>query len=287
VRVLAGLVVVVAACSFPGAGGPGDPDAAGSDPGESDAMPGADTDGDGVRDAADNCVAIPNAAQHDEDGDRAGDACDACPHIAAIGPHADGDGDGVGDACDPHPAAAGDALVFFDGFSSDGSVDAGWELVAGNAADWTIAGGALVGQVGEPAGILMRAVGAPGDRLRLATTADVIAIGPGATRSFALLADAAPSPLAFDFCGVSFDSQEIELYRYENGLWSTLETQTIAVPLGAYDLRSRTMDGTMCEVKQVALAPVAGAGVGTHVGLRVRNATVRFAYLAVYRSPPR
>lgn len=28
-----------------------------------------------------------------------------------------------------------------------------------------------------------------------------------------------------------------------------------------------------------------GAGTGVHVGLRARNATVRFAYVAVYRSP--
>jgi hypothetical protein len=35
-----------------------------------------DADGDGARDACDNCPATPNSAQHDRDGDDTGDACD-------------------------------------------------------------------------------------------------------------------------------------------------------------------------------------------------------------------
>jgi len=40
----------------------------------------ADTDGDGVPDATDNCPTVPNPDQADADGDGAGDACDPCPH---------------------------------------------------------------------------------------------------------------------------------------------------------------------------------------------------------------
>src|SRR5206468_2160736 len=40
----------------------------------------ADTDGDGVPDAADNCPTVANPDQADADGDGAGDACDPCPH---------------------------------------------------------------------------------------------------------------------------------------------------------------------------------------------------------------
>ncbi|WOJ93802.1 thrombospondin type 3 repeat-containing protein [Congregibacter variabilis] len=58
-----------------------------------------DSDGDGVPDSADNCVATPNADQLDTDGDGVGDACDNC----ASQPNpdqADADSDGVGDFCD-------------------------------------------------------------------------------------------------------------------------------------------------------------------------------------------
>ena len=72
-----------------------------------------DSDGDGVPDADDNCVATPNPDQLDTDADGAGDACDAdddndghadgsdnCP-LVANSDQADFDLDGIGDSCDP------------------------------------------------------------------------------------------------------------------------------------------------------------------------------------------
>jgi hypothetical protein len=285
-------MAAAAACSFPGAGG--GPDAGAGDDGDDGddgSAPDAGTtatdgDGDGVPDASDNCIATANPSQHDEDGDGPGDACDACPHLAATGAHADQDGDQIGDACDPRPTMPGDELVLFDAFTATGALSSSWQTVAGPAASWTIAGDALLAAGGEPAGIVMRAVGAPGDRLRIWTTAEVVGVGPGATRSFAVLADADVSPLAFDYCGVSFDDATIELYRFENGTFGpAIDTQSIPVPLGAYDVRARTVDGTMCTVNETALTPNAGAGTGGHIGFRARNAEVHFRYLAVYRSP--
>jgi hypothetical protein len=87
----------------------GGPDTDGD--GELDACD-ADIDGDGIPNAADNCVDVANAGQADGDGDGIGDACDPdqdndgiddvvdnCvfePNPAQI----DTDGDGNGDACD-------------------------------------------------------------------------------------------------------------------------------------------------------------------------------------------
>jgi hypothetical protein len=130
------MLVVVGACTF-------DPGVAGGPAGELDdpADPGGgagpiDTDGDGVPDHLDNCVAVQNAAQRDHDGDGIGDACDVCPHLADTG--ADGDGDGVGDACDPNPDTPGDRIAFFEGFDEPIS----WHVVIGSDT-WQLHGGML------------------------------------------------------------------------------------------------------------------------------------------------
>lgn len=60
-----------------------------------DADESEDTDGDGVGDNADNCIAMANLIQTDTDGDDAGDACDD-----------DDDGDSVDDSDDAFPTDA-------------------------------------------------------------------------------------------------------------------------------------------------------------------------------------
>ncbi len=80
--------------------------------GLADCLEPADEDWDGIPDATDNCLSVPNAGQEDLDGDGLGDACDDdvdgdgilndadnCAY-AANADQVDSDLDGQGDACD-------------------------------------------------------------------------------------------------------------------------------------------------------------------------------------------
>ena len=103
----------------------------GSDPSDPTSL-GPDRDGDGVRDALDDCPADFDPAQADGDSDGAGDACDPCPADpadACVDPDGDGrgtgedncpqvpntdqanaDGDFAGNACDNCPNVANDQM---------------------------------------------------------------------------------------------------------------------------------------------------------------------------------
>jgi hypothetical protein len=106
------LLALLAGCGFHTHLGAAD-DAAPIGDGAPDAV--ADSDGDLVPDALDNCPTVANADQRDHDVDGRGDVCDLCPHIGES-TDTDTDGDGVGDACDPRPAMPGDHRALWVGF---------------------------------------------------------------------------------------------------------------------------------------------------------------------------
>lgn len=65
-----------------------------------------DTDGDGVLDADDVCITVPDPDQLDGDDDGLGNACDPCPADPASGDEHDEDGEGISDRCDNCPHVA-------------------------------------------------------------------------------------------------------------------------------------------------------------------------------------
>jgi hypothetical protein len=119
--------------------------------------PPPDTDGDGVLDAADNCVVLANPGQADTDADSIGDACDPTPE----GP--DTDDDGVPDRRDNCPAVPNTSQLDYD---RDG---------AGNACDATPYGTPRLSPAPAPPGGRLEARLAPAPALGRLT------IGSGAT----------------------------------------------------------------------------------------------------------
>jgi len=120
------------ACIEPG-------DAAGVADALADSNANADDDGDGIKNSDDNCAAIANATQLNEDGDRFGDACDPCPPVADPIAIVDDDGDGVSGSCDPFPLLPGDRIALFESFGG-AALPAGW-VALGN---WSVVNGSAV-----------------------------------------------------------------------------------------------------------------------------------------------
>lgn|GEM_PF-4832002 len=120
----------------------------------------ADTDMDGRGDACDNCPMLANAGQNDEDGDLRGDACDNCPHLKNAD-QADQDNDLVGDLCDPHIATTGDKIRLFLPFADASEISA-WHQ-GGTGASFAIVNGQLVQQGQSNLAVLwLDDAGAPG-----------------------------------------------------------------------------------------------------------------------------
>jgi hypothetical protein len=102
--------------------------------------PTADSDGDGLISANDNCPSVINVDQSDEDGDCLGDRCDFCPWVAGE-LNVDLDGDGLSGACDPNDAVRS-PITMFDNFTDPATMQQ-W-VTGGDVGSWVIENGELV-----------------------------------------------------------------------------------------------------------------------------------------------
>jgi hypothetical protein len=128
----------------------------------------------------DNCVAIPNLDQHDEDGDGDGDVCDNCPHVGNPGQDdtteeaAGLDPDGVGDACDPSGDTQ-ETIALFEPFKAAGGVPSGWSNLGGT---WTTSGDELHQSASDPGAAHLYLNGDPWTTMWVATRVDVDVVPP-------------------------------------------------------------------------------------------------------------
>jgi hypothetical protein len=280
--------IFVCGCSFhmqPGGGNPvgGDDDDT-TGPDASTAT--GDTDGDGVPDSIDNCVATPNADQHDHDGDGRGDSCDVCPHLVDAG--GDADADGVGDACDPRPTEAGDRIALFEGFYDQPS----WTPVVGGA--WTIDMGALR----ESDTTMQHQIvtgGADLNNVFVEARLKVAAVSPsGSSRKSAGVVLGYHDTNTYFFCGLAAPGGGVEVeggrvgdgqYNYNQAYyqpqmpsdWTTIQARTVQPQGGVTHLD--------CGAADVETGYDDDADALGDIGLRVNGADASFDYVFVVESP--
>jgi hypothetical protein len=298
-RALVGLMIV-AGCAFePGAhvGTGGDDDGMDMGSGGADAD-GPDSDGDGIPDLVDNCVAVGNTDQRDHDGDGRGDACDVCPHLADSG--ADGDLDGVGDACDPRPTEPGDRIAFFEGFYDAPT----WKAVIGPNT-WMATAGTLRQQSTDAAHQLVRDDTPNLTAVFVDARVRINAVSPSnSTRRSTGIVLSYRDPNHYVFCGLAAaQSQGSEVnagqvstdwfgnaqYNYEPGHfpgqmagdWLTLRARTSRTYFGGTRIE--------CDTHRAGVSGRAtfegSANIDGDIGIRTNAADASFDYVFVVAMP--
>jgi hypothetical protein len=140
----AAVLSLLAACTQPNPAYVGSEDGDGG--GDADAGPAADADARSPPDLAPDGPPTACSVTTDEDGDGVKDACDNCPadfnpdQANVMETSAGAAADGLGDVCDPRPTQGGDSLLFFDGFASS-TLDPAWTA---DRSAYSVAGGDLL-----------------------------------------------------------------------------------------------------------------------------------------------
>jgi hypothetical protein len=158
-----------------------------------------DNDGDGVANGNDNCPAIANPTQHDEDEDTFGDPCDLCPHFDFE--FDDRDGDGVGDDCDPSDQQ--DSIIYFAGFDV---ADPTWSFTGGS---WQVMNDSLH----QSSTITTASEARPGafdaadyDVLRIDIGGDITAIGTGFRSVYTRNGEQGDATQPYHLCAIDNES---------------------------------------------------------------------------------
>jgi Thrombospondin type 3 repeat len=254
----------------------------------------SDDDGDGVPNAVDNCPQVANRDQANEDGDSRGDACDPCPQLAAPADDVDSDGDGIGDGCDPHPSAAGDKLVYWNGFHVAGSgLPSGLSQIHGSSQLWSVANDYLVfSPNNEDFNVPAFDTGAQSHTVD--ATFEITASHPGVFASAAgVAADITSNDDDVIECQARTDMQERELWYWNGrgaGAWTALDTAAATTPNSVYRivLHRNPSDLACATIRNGVTTALTNPGDSlkhTRAGLFARNVDVRFRYLAIYTSP--
>lgn len=229
-----------------------------------------DLDGDGVPNATDNCLAVANASQANEDGDSFGDLCDPCPPYTD---NSDADGDGVGDACDPNPnaSASPNHLRLFEGFHAAPP----WTM----SGTWTTSGDAI--QVNAGSGAATLSTPAPSARETVSASVTVIASNAGGVPSIGVV-DASISCRLMN--NVSGTMPVVQLYDVSGQV--QLASSAYEMTAGAtYVVRQHRIDGAFtCDVgRGPTTKNVNGSATpsGTALDMRVFSAQARYQWIMV------
>lgn len=296
---LAAVLLVAGGCAFepgelPGGEDPGGGGGSGSSGGGSTDD---DSDGDGMVDVIDNCVAVGNTDQRDHDDDTRGDACDPCPHEADSGK--DSDGDGVGDACDPRPDEPGDRIAFFEGFYDSPS----WRPVIGDDT-WTLESGMLRQNALETQHQLVRDDNPDLGTVLVDARVRINAVSTNATsrRSMGLVVGYRDDE-NYLFCGLAAQGQGSEVnaglvdedfwgnarFTYNQaafsasmtGDWLTVQTRTTRL-----DASTTRIECSTHRAGVTANAVFdAGAGPAGDIGVRTNGTDASFDYVFVVETP--
>lgn len=243
-----------------------------------------DRDGDGVRDALDNCADVANASQADEDRDLRGDACDLCPPFADP-TQPDKDGDGVGDLCDPYPTVAGDRIALFEGFA--GGIPAGWSRVG----TWTAADGAVLAQAGVAGQAVLVAPHSGTVHQSVVTAVEIT--GFNLFEAAAGVIDrASAAGVAGIGCGGFWAGGQGLLALFDGKSFEPLDVLPLSFGASVglwlfrdgsyYECEGQPMTGQPAYVEGGLLTP----GAGPLVGLATFGASATFPWIMVVSSPP-
>ncbi|MEJ7599747.1 MAG: thrombospondin type 3 repeat-containing protein [Kofleriaceae bacterium] len=244
-----------------------------------------DTDGDTIVDRLDNCPALANANQANEDQDALGDVCDPCPPFDG---NADADDDGVGDACDPNPEVPGDRLIAFEGFAQP--LPSTWTI----AGTFIVGGGEGLALSRDNASTIVSFASPATPRVEIRATATVLTINAAGSNLAAVslverMAPGTDTSIACQLSGLA-DGMQQQLRIFDLTAGNVIDSAPhVFRPAVEIDLRLRRAATTYrCRATSPALelaGTAAFSPMAPRIGLRVRGADATFHWVLVVSSP--